>query len=80
VNYSQDNIADILYRELFAGQHRGSAFLHWLLQLQDRVAPRFKGSPSWKRMTLLRGLEAFNRVAGVFGMGMWPTIQVLARK
>jgi len=44
------------------------------------VGPRFKGSASWKKMTMLRGLEAFNKVAGVFGTGIWPTIQVLARK
>jgi 2-polyprenyl-3-methyl-5-hydroxy-6-metoxy-1,4-benzoquinol methylase len=66
VNYSQDNVADLLSRVGFSSC--------------KIMAPRFKGSSSWRRMSLLRGLEAFNKVAGVFGMGLWPTIQVLARK
>jgi len=66
VNYSQNNVADLLSRLGFSSC--------------KVVAPRFKGSSSWKRMTLLRGLEAFNAVAGIFGMGILPTMQVLARK
>ncbi len=66
VNYSQDNIAQLLSRFGFKGCRV--------------VGPRFKGSSHWKRMAMIHGLEAFNRVAGIFGTGMWPTIQVLARK